>query len=60
MAFDMWINILIAENRSPGEWVEDGMALEPNVTPKTNEKMKRFAIVDNDILIADYPKTGDI
>ena len=58
-ASDTWFNTLMAAYRFPGEWIKDGMVLEPNVTPETIEKLKDFVMGENHVLIAAYPKTGE-
>ena len=50
----------MADYRFPGEWMEDGMVLEPNVKPETLNELRNFVMTEDHVLIAAYPKTGKI
>ena len=44
---------------APGEYIYDGMTLPKAIQPDILERVKHINL-DNDVLIASYPKTGNI
>ncbi|KAK2159292.1 hypothetical protein LSH36_155g06023 [Paralvinella palmiformis] len=48
----------MADYRFPGEWIKDGMVLEENVTSETISRLESFEMLQGDVLVATYPKTG--
>ena len=50
----------MADYRFPGEWIKDDMVLQENITSEIISRLESFDMIQGDVLVATYPKTGEI
>ena len=50
----------MADYRFSGEWMKDNMVLEPKITAEAINQLESFEMKEDDVLIASYPKTGNV